>query len=119
MTMPMLTDVPPVPSCKARIYFFRAAQLWGAVLQPQLLLDGSPVGRAVAARYFYKDVNPGFHEVTVRTLVTRRLCLDTEAGETTYIKFSVGFGWLIGSFRIEVIDPDVAREEMKRISALT
>ena len=119
MTMHTLTDAQPIPVGKARIYFFRSAQLWGAPLQPQILLDGSPLGRAVAARFFYKDVAPGSHEVTVRTVVTRRLRLDMEAGETIYVKFSVGFGWLIGWFRIEAIDPDVAREEMQRISALT
>jgi Protein of unknown function (DUF2846) len=119
MTMHTLIDVQPIPAGKARIYFFRSAQLWGAPLQPQILLDGFPVGRAVAAKFFYEDVAPGSHEVTVRTVVTRKLSLNIEAGESIYVRFSVGFGWLIGRFRIEAIDPDIAREEMSRISALT
>ena len=119
MTIRTLTDVEPIPVCKARIYFFRSARLWGAALAPRVLLDGSPEGKAVPARFFYKDVAPGSHEVTVRTVVTRKLCFNLEAGEARYVKFSVGFGCIIGLFRIEAIDPDVAREEMKRISALT
>ena len=60
----------------------------------------------------------GLH-APLRTVVTRKLRLNIELGEARYVKFSVGFGWMIGWFRIEAIDPDVAREEMKRISALT
>jgi hypothetical protein len=109
------TDPLPLPYGMARVYFFRPAQIWGFALRPGLFLDGSPIGRARAGRFFFEDIEPGVHEVTIRTEVRRRFQLNLNVGETQFVKVSVGSGWLIGRFQFELVDQDTAQAEMSRI----
>lgn len=117
-----MTNVLPVPSPLAegrgRIYFYRLGNLWGAMLYPKVRLDGEVVGKTIAGRYFFKDVDPGTHEITIKTEVARKLTLPVAAGETRYVKVSVGMGWLIGRFRLEAIAFETAREEVRNLMLL-
>jgi hypothetical protein len=111
-------DPPPLPDGMARVYFFRPAKIWGAALRPRLILDGSPIGRVLAGKFFFKDIEPGVHEVKIRTEVKRKLQLKLRAGETQFVKVSVGFGWLIGRFQFELVAKDTAQDELSRISTV-
>ena len=107
---------PPLAEDKGRIYFYRLAKVWGAGLYPKIRLDGAPIGKPMAGRFFFKDVDPGTYEITIRTEVLRKLVLRIAAGQTQYVRISVGFGWLIGRFRLEFVTAETARAEMRELT---
>lgn len=111
-------DANPVPENQGRIYFFCPARLLGARFRPKLFLDEIPVGRAIAARYFSRDVRPGQHDVKIGTEASRGLRLDVRAGQTIFVRMTVGYGWLIGRLRIDVVDAETALKELVRIAPL-
>lgn len=106
---------PPLPPDKGRIYVYRPAKLWGAGLWPRIRLDGEPIGKPIAGRFFFKDVAPGTHEITIRTEVSRRLVLAIAAGQARHVRVSARLGWLIGRFRLELVAPATAEAEMQEL----
>lgn len=117
----MMTAVPspsPPAGNKGRIYVYRLAKLWGAGLCPRIRLDGESIGKPVAGRFFFRDVDPGTYELTVRTEVVRRLALTISAGQTRYVRVSAGLGWLTGRFRLELVAPETAEAEMRELMPL-
>lgn len=105
----------PLAEDKGRIYFYRLAKVWGAGLHPKIRLNGKAIGKPMAGRFFFKDVTPGTYEITIRTEVLRKLVLRIAAGQTRYVRISVGFGWLIGRFRFELVAPETAGTEMREL----
>jgi hypothetical protein len=107
---------PPPDKDKGRIYFYRLAKLWGAALYPRIRLNGEKIGRPIAGRFFFRDVDPGTYEIAIKTEVLRRLVLTISAGQTKYVRVSVGFGWFIGRFRLEAVAPAAAETEMGELT---
>ena len=109
----------PAPSLlaedKGRIYFYRLAKLWGAGLYPKIRLNGEAIGKPIAGRFFFKDVDPDTYEITIRTEVLRRLVLTISAGQTRHVRISAGLGWLTGRFRLELVSPETAEAEIKEL----
>lgn len=113
------TDPAPVPPPPAgdrgRIYFYRLAKLWGAGLYSTIRLDGEAIGKPIAGRFFFKDVDPGTHEITIRTEVRCRLVLTVLAGQTRHVRISAGYGWLIGRLRLELVASGTAETEIREL----
>ena len=59
---------------QGRIYIYRTTAL-GAAVQPQVMLDGTVVGKAVPKGFFFVDVEPGDHKILTSTEVDRTLSL--------------------------------------------
>ena len=116
---PKLADVqsaiPQLAPEQARIYFYRSS-VAGAAIQPSILLNGSAVGTARPNGFFFVDVQPGRHEVTVRTEVENRLEVTAGAGDTRYVRLAVGMGLLVARFRAQLVDRGEAESEMAGLS---
>jgi hypothetical protein len=106
---------PPLAEGKGRIYFYQLAKLWEASLFFKVRLDGKAIGKPIPGRFFFNDVDPGTYEISIRTEVVRRLVLRVAAGQTLYVRISMGFGWLVGRFRLELVTPETARAEMREL----
>ena len=106
---------PPLAKDKGRIYFYRLAKVWGAALYPKIRLNGEAIGKPISGRVFFEDVDPGTYEITIKTEVLRKLVITISAGQTQYIRISVGLGWLIGRFRLEFVAPEIAKTEMQEL----
>lgn len=115
MMINVVPTPPPLAKAKGRIYFYRLAKIWGAALYPRIRLNGETIGKPIAGRFFFKDVDPGTYEIAIRTEVLRKLVLTISAGQTQYVRISVGFGWLIGRFRLELVTPEAAEPEMREL----
>jgi len=56
-----------VPSGKARVYFFRDADYYDAMVWTTVSLDGRPVGASAPGSVFFRDVAPGTYRVEARS----------------------------------------------------
>jgi hypothetical protein len=109
-------SLPPVSEGKARIFFYRSTGLIGAAIQPDIKLNGLVVGTSVPLGVFYVDRNPGNIVVTTTTEVEKRLTFTVAAGETRYVRCSVGLGVLTYRILPELVGESEAKREMADLS---
>lgn len=102
----------PKDQDSGRIFFYRTTTL-GAALRPDIQLNGTKVGDAVAQGFFYVDRPPGNYEVVTSTEVDRKVTFVLEKGQTRFVKFSVSMGFFVGHVYGELVDPAGGLEEIK------
>ena len=95
-----------------RIFFYRTTVL-GAALQPDIRLNGTKVGDAIAQGFFYVDRPPGNYEVVTSTEVDRKVTFVLDKGQTRFVRFSVSMGFFVGHVYGELVDSAVGLEEIK------
>jgi hypothetical protein len=100
-----------IPSGKARIYFYRATALGGAI-QPNVSLNGTVVGKAEPHGIYYVDHDPGNMEVVTGSEVEKKLTFTIIAGEVRYVKLSVGLGVLVYRIIPELVSAEDAKPEI-------
>lgn len=100
---------------QGRIYIYRTTAL-GAAVQPQVLLDGNVVGKAVPKGFFFVDVEPGAHKILTSTEVDRTLSLVVDEGQTRYVRLNIGIGFFVGHVYPELVEPDVGAAEIRDLS---
>lgn len=103
--------LPPVPSGKARIFFYRSGSL-GAAIQPDVRLNGTVVGKAEPNGVFYLDRDPGNMEVITGSEIDRKLTFTAGARETRYVKLGVGFGVVVFRIIPELMSEEQAKKDM-------
>lgn len=110
------STLPSIASEKGRIYFYREGSPFGGGIQPSIMLDGVKVGDSVPGGVFFVDVGPGNHTVTTETEVTRKLTFTLAAGQTRYVKSTVGLGVIVYRVVPELVDEKVGAEEIKSLA---
>jgi hypothetical protein len=111
----MKSSIPVAASGQGRIYFYRASSMFGAAIQPSIMLNGEAVGSSQPGGFFYVDRAPGNYEVSCSTEVERKASFVLEAGQERYVKTSIGMGAFVGHAIPELVD---AAEGMKAIQTL-
>lgn len=109
----MQPTIKPHDPESARIYFYRPS-VFGAALQPDVLLNGEPVGKAISQGFFFVDRPPGKYEVVTSTEVKRKVSFVLEKGEIQYIRFSTSVGFFVGHVYGELVDEETALVEIKK-----
>ncbi|MGF6773582.1 hypothetical protein P3T18_006096 [Paraburkholderia sp. GAS199] len=89
-------SIPTLKEAQGRIYFYRANSMFGAALQPHVYVNDQPVGKSQPGGFFYVDEPAGDYVVSTRTETKKTVSFHLDAGETKYVKTSVGFGLLVG-----------------------
>ena len=102
----------PKDQDSGRIFFYRTTVL-GAALRPDINLNGTKVGDAIAQGFFYVDRPPGNYEVVTSTEVDRKVTFVLEKGQTRFVKFSVSMGFFAGHVYGELVDSAEGLEEIK------
>lgn len=102
----------PKDQDSGRIFFYRTTVL-GAALQPDIRLNGTKVGDAVAQGFFYVDRPPGNYEVVTSTEVDRKVTFVLEKEQTRFVRFSVNMGFFVGHVYGELVDSAEGLEEIK------
>jgi hypothetical protein len=105
------SSIPQLHVEQSRVYFYRPSVM-GALIQPSVMLDGSSVGTIRANGFFFVDVEPGRHEVSVQTEVEEKLVLTLAAGETRYVRFAIGLGIVVGRFYMQQVEAADAQGEL-------
>ena len=109
-------SMPTMNADEGRIYFYRPNSMVGAAVQPEVLLDGKPVGRSQPGGYFYVDASPGTHEAQDSTQATDKLRFVVDKGEVKYVRTRVSMGLMVGRVIPELVSADEARKELGELS---
>jgi hypothetical protein len=110
------STMPKLSADQGRVYFYRASSMGGAALRPQIMLDGTSVGKSEPGGYFYVDTGAGSHEAATSTETTNKLSFVLDKGETKYVRTKVSMGLLVGHVTPELVSADEAQKELSSLS---
>jgi hypothetical protein len=111
----MQSKIPALKSNEGRIYVYRDS-LFGAAMVPAVYVNGQEVGRSLANSFFFIDRPPGEYKVSATTEVEKSVSLALAAGESKYVKVSIGFGLFAGRPNFELINEAGARTALQSLS---
>jgi Protein of unknown function (DUF2846) len=99
----MKSKIPVLNTNTGRVFIYRDS-LFGAALQPQVAINGKPVGTSRAYAFFYVDLPAGEYKISGATEVERSLTFALAGGETKYIQSSIGFGLIVGRVNFDLVN---------------
>lgn len=105
----------PIPEGMGRIVVYRTGLL-GAAIQPGISIDGTKTGSCQPNGAFLADVAPGDHVVSAKTEVMRETLVHVTAGESSYIRCSIGMGFIVGQPQLEVVSPGTGKLESEKLA---
>jgi hypothetical protein len=109
-------SIAPLAAGEGRIYFFRSNSLWGFAIQPDIRLNDVVVGSSKPGGFFYVDRPAGSYIGAATTETEKTLSFVLAAGETKYIRTSLGSGVLVGRIILDLEDPSKAQTEIESLS---
>ncbi len=109
--------VPPPPAGKGQIVFFRPGAYLGMAVSFSIHEGATGVGKLGNNSYFVYVGDPGPHTFTVRSEATDTLNLEIDAGETYYVKETLGMGLVL--YRPHLTPSDEATFEAKKLKLST
>jgi hypothetical protein len=101
-----------VPANRAAVYLYRPGSL-GAAINPDVVANGVTLAGLPAHGYFVYYAAPGELTLTQHTEASTSVTLDVKAGETYYVKGSMGMGFFVGHPHLVIVSKDVAESEIK------
>ena len=102
------------------IVFYRPMAIFGAGQRPDLLIDGVLVGRSIPGERFTAKASPGHRVVSSPSTMyggVMTLDVDVRAGETIYVRTSMGGPSWAGLANVELIEEATATKEMRALNA--
>lgn len=110
------SKIPALKANEARVYVYRSGSLIGAGIQPNVLINGKVTGSSKPGGFFFADVAPGAIEVLTSTEVEKKLTFTVEAGQTRYVRTTVGLGVLVYRVYPELVDNAEGEKEIAEAS---
>jgi hypothetical protein len=104
---------PPLAGGQGRIYFYREGSMFGAAIQPHIMLNDVTVGSSKPGGFFYVDCPPGDYTVTCVTEGVQSLKISLAAGETRYVRTLISMGLGIGHITPQLEDSTDAMKILK------
>ena len=101
---------------QGRIWFYRSGTMFGAGIQPNVMLNAVKVGDSVPGGFFYVDRPAGNYEVLLSTEVERKVTFTLEPRQERYIRMTVGLGVIVYRVYPELVDPAEGRAEITEAS---
>ena len=101
-----------VPTNRAAVYLYRPGFV-GAAINPNVVANGVTLAPLPAHGYFVYYAAPGELTLTQHTEASTSVTLDVKAGETYYVKGSIGMGFFVGHPHLVIVSNDVAQSEIK------
>lgn len=111
----MQSAIPTLKAGDGRIYVFRDSS-FGAAIVPAVYVNGQEVGRSLLNSFFYVDRAPGEYKVSSTTEVEKSVSLALAAGETKFVRVSIGFGLFAGRPNFELVNEAGARTALQSLS---
>jgi hypothetical protein len=109
-------SIPALKPNEGRVFFFRSSSVVGAAVQADIRLNGTVVGTSIPGGFFYVDRPAGNYVAASSTETEKTLSFTLAAGETKYVRSSVGLGLLVGRVILELGDPKAAQAEIETLS---
>lgn len=111
----MQSKMPNVKSGEGRIYVYRDSS-FGAAIVPAVYVNGEEVGRSLLNSFFYVDRAPGEYKVSSTTEVEKSVSLALAAGESKFVRVSIGMGLFAGRPNFELVNEAGARTALQSLS---
>jgi len=108
--------IPTLSADQGRIYFYRSSSMFGAAIQPTIMLNGAAAGDSKPGGFFFVDQAPGAQEVSTTTEVEKKLTFVLDARQTRYVKTVIGLGLVAGRVYPELVDEATAQKEIEEMS---
>ncbi|MFD2204392.1 DUF2846 domain-containing protein [Kiloniella antarctica] len=110
---PITGSLPLASDNSARIYFYRSKVPFLAAIEPEFLVDGKSVGKAVMNQAIYRDARPGEYEISISSDLKNSISLSLSPGETRYIR-AYGTTSVIRTYlSIDEVDAKQAMQDLK------
>lgn len=109
-------SIPALKAAEGRLYVYRSSSMLGAAIQPNVVVNGKVAGESKPGGFFFVDLPPGTVEVSTSTEVEKKLTLTLEAGQTRYVRTTIGFGLMVGRVYPELVDNAVGAKEITETS---
>lgn len=106
------STIPDLSPDTGRVYIYRISTL-GALIQPDVMLNGEKIGDAEPQGFFYVDRPAGSYEIMTSTEVDRKLSFTLENNQTRYIRLRVNLGFFVGHVYPELVEEQEALEDME------
>ncbi|TXC67120.1 DUF2846 domain-containing protein [Piscinibacter aquaticus] len=110
------SSIPALKASEGRLYVYRSGSMLGAAIQPNVVINGKVAGESKPGGFFFVDLPPGTVEVSTSTEVEKKLSLTLDAGQTRYVRTSVGFGLMVGRVYPELVDNAQGAKEIAETS---
>lgn len=107
----------PLSPDRGRIVVYRTG-IMGTGVQPTVTVDGAERGKCQPNGAFSVDVAPGERVVSARTEGSRQIAVNVEPGQTSYVRCSIGFGFVIGQVNLEAVPRAVGESESAPLSLI-
>ena len=111
-----VSSFPALQPGHGRIWFYRSGIMFGAGIQPDVMLNGTKVGDSVPGGFFFVDRPPGNYEVLLSTEVERKVTFTLEPRQERYVRMTVGLGVVVYRVFPELADPVEGDKEIRDLS---
>jgi hypothetical protein len=109
---PYTPDTTATPDT-ATIYLYRSGGFVGGALSPNIAANGVPLADLPAGGYFIYHALPGEVEFSAHTEAKTSVTIDAKAGQTYYVKDTIGVGFFVGHPHLVVVTNDVGDKEIR------
>lgn len=110
------SSIPALKATEGRLYVYRSSSMLGAAIQPNVMVNGKVAGESKPGGFFFVDLPPGTVEVSTSTEVEKKLTLTLDAGQTRYVRTTIGFGLMVGRVYPELVDNAQGAKEIAETS---
>lgn len=98
------SSIPALGAGQGRVYVYRSSSMLGAAIQPKVMVNGNAAGDSKPGGFFFVDLPAGTVEVATSSEVEKKLTFTLDAGQTRYVRTTVGFGVIVYRVYPELVD---------------
>ena len=121
-TGPTYTAMETIPEGKALVYIYRPQKFMGGGVYFDVHAGNRHAHQEIVTLknggYFPYITDPGEMELWAKTESTSSVTLDLNAGDTSYVRGSVGVGAFIGRPKLTIVDNAVGAAEVRECKLL-
>jgi hypothetical protein len=100
------------PKDKATVYVYRPSAMGGGAISYTVAVNGADVSSLPSGGYFVYYAKPGENEISAKTEAKTSVTVDAKAGETYYVKGTIGMGVFVGHPHLLQVSGDVGSQEI-------
>jgi hypothetical protein len=111
---PAYTPDSGAPKDKATVYVYRSSAMAGGAISYKVAVNGVDVSSLPSGGYFVSYVKAGENEISAKTEAKTSVTIDAKAGQSYYVKGTLGMGVLVGHPHLVEVSSDVGSKEIAK-----
>ena len=109
---PVFQTTAKAPGGAAVVYIYRPSHFGGSGVSYDVRANGVVVVTLYNGGYYPYFAQPGEVELSAKTEASSSVTLDIKAGQTYYVRGTVGVGFFVGHPRLEIVPAEVGEKEI-------